>query len=157
MLTSVPALISVARTTIPSTAQISRDGSDGLCLNICLSQRQLIFDCIRMEYQPALWKWLLSNFKQTPSLWQPSNPNVLIYSVGFCEFSQMFWRIFIWSKQSQESFSHMCKFMTVDETFLKTQTLLLAVGINGNGNNIPLVWGRREWKYRDLDLDFNAA
>jgi len=37
----------------------------------------------------------------------------------------------------------MRKFMTVDGTFLKArfvQTLLFAVGIDGNGMNLPLAW-----------------
>lgn len=43
--------------------------------------------------------------------------------------------------ESRNSFQHMRKFMAVDGTFLKApfiQTLLFAVGIDGNGKNLPL-------------------
>jgi len=54
---------------------------------------------------------------------------------------QMFRRIFIYPIESRSSFSYMRKFMAIDGTFLKArfvQTLFFAVGIDGNGQNLPL-------------------
>ena len=69
---------------------------------------------------------------------------------------QIFQRLFICPQQSRESFQLMRKFMAVDGTFLKArfvQTLLLAVGIDANGNILLLAWGIVEsenessWRY----------
>ena len=54
-----------------------------------------------------------------------------------------FQRVFICPGESAQSFQHMRKFLAVDGTFLKArfiQTLLFAVGIDGNGKNLILVW-----------------
>jgi len=54
----------------------------------------------------------------------------------------VFQRIFICPTESRNSFQHMRKFMAVDGTFLKArfiQTLLFAVGIDGNGKKL-LAW-----------------
>lgn len=54
-----------------------------------------------------------------------------------------FQRVSIRPLQSQLLFIQMMPFMAVDGTFLKArfvQTLLLAVGIDGNGKSLLLVW-----------------
>jgi len=70
--------------------------------------------------------------------------------------NHIFQRLFICPSQSRISFQSMRKFMAVDSTFLKArfiQTLLLAVGIDGNGNILLLAWGIVEgenassWRY----------
>lgn len=58
-----------------------------------------------------------------------------------------FQRLFICPGESAVSFKHMRRFLTVDGTFLKAkfmQTLLFAVGIDGNGKNLILAWGMVE-------------
>jgi len=55
-----------------------------------------------------------------------------------------FQRLFICPHESRQSFRHMRKFLAVDGTFLKArfvQTLLFAVGIDGNGESLLLAWG----------------
>ena len=69
---------------------------------------------------------------------------------------QIFQRLFICPRQSRESFQSIRKFMAIDGTFLKAQfvqTLLLAVGIDANGNILLLAWGivesenKSSWRY----------
>lgn len=58
--------------------------------------------------------------------------------------AQHFQRVFICPAESQLSFIQMRPFVALDGTFLKArfvQTLLLAVGIDGNGQNLILAWG----------------
>ena len=56
----------------------------------------------------------------------------------------IFQRVFICPNRSRQSFTSMRKFLAVDGTFLKSrfvQPLLFAVGIDGNGKNLPrLAW-----------------
>lgn len=54
-----------------------------------------------------------------------------------------FHRVFLCPAQSRSSFLHMRRFVAVDGTFLKAkfiQTLLLAVGIDGDGRILLLAW-----------------
>lgn len=65
---------------------------------------------------------------------------------------EIFQRIFICPNQSRQSFIHMRKFLAVNGTFLKSrfiQTLLFAVGIDGNGKNLPLAWAIVESENKD--------
>ena len=58
--------------------------------------------------------------------------------------AQHFQRVFICPAESQLSFIQMRSFVALDGTFLKArfvQTLLLVVGIDGNGQNPILAWG----------------
>ena len=70
--------------------------------------------------------------------------------------SSTFQRLFICPWQSRQSFQLMRKFIAVDGTFLKArfvQTLLLAVGIDANGNILLLAWriveseNESSWRY----------
>lgn len=54
-----------------------------------------------------------------------------------------FRRVFVCPVESEISFLHMGKFMAMDGTFFRAefvQTLLLAAGIDANGNNLLLAW-----------------
>lgn len=63
--------------------------------------------------------------------------------VGGGDEERVFQRVFICPVQSQRSFIQIRPFMAVDGMFLKArfvQTLLLAVGIDGNGKKLLLAW-----------------
>lgn len=124
-----------------------------------------IVDCIRIHYNKTvnyeaarLTKATLvrdrrdhqcAQFKKIPgylALLHQKNPNLYtnLYTIdGGIDQPRTFQRVFICPAESQQSFLHMRKFMAVDGTFLKArfvQTLLLAVGIDGNGKNLLLAW-----------------
>jgi hypothetical protein len=73
-----------------------------------------------------------------------------------CPRTNRFQRVFICPRQCRGSFVHMRRFIAVDGTFLKgrfIQQLLLAVGIDANGNTLILAWAVVEsenedsWRY----------
>jgi hypothetical protein len=77
-------------------------------------------------------------------------------NLEICPRTNRFQRIFICPRQSKGSWHHMRRFVGVDGTFLKgrfIQQLLLAVGIDANGNTLILAWAVVEsenedsWRY----------
>ena len=130
---------------------------------------QEIIDCIRMQYgQTTSYRAALNaksfllndkledqiqQFQRIPqylTLLQKYHPD--IYTDLQLEPNTAFQRVFICPRQSRDSFQHMRRFLAVDGTFLKArfvQTLLLAVGIDANGKNLPLAWGVVESENKD--------
>lgn len=77
-------------------------------------------------------------------------------NLEICLQTNRFLRIFICPRQSRDSWIHMRRFVAVDGTFLKgrfIQQLLLAVGIDANGNTLILAWAivesenEESWRY----------
>jgi len=127
---------------------------------------QEIVDCIPMEYQHKITyeadhvlkmnliqdrrELQLQQFQQMPtyvSALQQARPDIYINlqfeNPASSATERIFQHIFICHAESTQSFAHMRKFMAVDGTFLKVrfiQTLLFAVGIDGNGKFLPLSW-----------------
>lgn len=140
---------------------------------------QEIIDYMRLrfgeviDYQVALRakKGVLSDgilehrqaFAQVPAYverLQAENPMVHV-NVSIDQETGRFRRIFICPAQSRESFRSCRYFIALDGTFLKSryqQTLLLAVTIDTNGNNLLLAWAVVEaennssWEYFYLHL-----
>jgi hypothetical protein len=105
-----------------------------------LARQSLIND--RREHQ-------VQQFQQIPAYiaqLKKANPGVatdIQFEPNTESKEQTFQRLFICPDESRSSFTHMRKFMAVDGTFLKArfvQTLLFAVGIDANGQNLILAW-----------------
>lgn len=138
-----------------------------------------IVDCLRLRfgeeinYQVALRvkKGLLEDglqeqregFTKLPAYIEnlrTTNPTAHIH-LSIDPETRRFQRVFICPSESRESFRFCRHFIAVDGTFLKSrfrQTLLLAVTIDANGNNLLLAWAIVEaenessWEYFYLNL-----
>lgn len=133
-----------------------------------------IVDCIRIHFntkvnyksaritKPTLMKYRkeyqCEQFKKIPAyiaLLHSQNDHLYtdLQTVTSSNSQQAFQYLFICPHQSQQSFTQMRKLMAVDGTFLKAwfvQTLLLAVGIDGNGKNLLLAWAVIESENKSL-------
>lgn len=123
------------------------------------TELQEIIECIQMYYTmkvnreaAQLVRSMLVNdrsqyqqeqFQQIPAYLTLLHEKNNFLFIDLHTVNNSFQRVFICPIQSQLSFVQMRKFMAVDGTFLKSrfvQTLLLAVGIDANGNNPLLAW-----------------
>lgn len=104
----------------------------------------LIMAALVQDYQD----YQRQQFTQIPAyikLLKATNPEIFIqfHTTALQNDEQAFQQIFICPKESKQSFTNMRIFMAVDGTFLQArfvQTIFLAGGIDGNGQNLLLAW-----------------
>jgi len=161
-----------AREVSNSQSWLRRMVPQHLCVTRTTETHEIV-DCIRLHYnvrvnyesarlvKAALVKdrrdYQSQQFTKIPAyieLLKATNPETFVQfqTTALHNNEQVFQRIFICPHESKQSFTSMRKFMAVDGTFLKArfvQTLLLAVGIDGNGHNLLLAWSIVESENKD--------